>query len=182
MKRGDLLAKDGTNRGGARPGAGRKPKALADKIKDGQKATAMMSPAELEGVEMPPIRDYLTEVQRDGSERCAREIYEDTYRWLKSMKCENFVSRQLLEQYAMTMARYIHCEQTISKLGYIAKHPTTGAAISSPYVKMSLDYNRQGTILGNEIQQIVKENCPQEVLNNPNEDVMEILLRTRKGT
>ena len=82
----------------------------------------------------------------------------------------------------MTMARYIHCEQTISKLGYIAKHPTTGAAISSPYVKMSLDYNRQGTILGNEIQQIVKENCPQEVLNNPNEDVMEILLRTRKGT
>ncbi|MCR5510371.1 MAG: P27 family phage terminase small subunit [Lachnospiraceae bacterium] len=176
------MAKDGTNRGGARPGAGRKPKALSDKIKDGQKATAMMNPAELEGVEMPPIREYLTEVQRDGTELCAKEIYEDTYRWLKNMKCENFVSRQLLEQYAMTMARYIHCEQTISKLGYIAKHPTTGAAISSPYVKMSLDYNRQGTILGNEIQQIVKENCPQEVLNNPNEDVMEILLRTRKGT
>ncbi len=175
------MAKDGTARGGARPGAGRKPKALSEKIKDGKKATAMLNPTELEGVEMPPIRDYLTETQRDGTELCAREIYEDTYRWLKSMQCENFVSRQLLEQYSMTMARYIHCEQTISKLGYIAKHPTTGAAISSPYVKMSLDYNRQGTILGNEIQQIVKENCPQEVVNNPNDDVMEILLRTRKG-
>ena len=97
------------------------------------------------------------------------------------MQCENFVSKQLLEQYSMTMARWIHCEQTISKLGYIAKHPTTGAAISSPYVKMAMDYNKQGIILGNEIQQIVKENCPSEVVNNPNDDVMEILLRTRKG-
>ena len=38
------MAKDGTRRGGARPGAGRKPKALADKIKDGQKAQVMMQP------------------------------------------------------------------------------------------------------------------------------------------
>ena len=30
------MAKDGTSRGGARVGAGRKPKALADKVKDGQ--------------------------------------------------------------------------------------------------------------------------------------------------
>ena len=31
-KEGDLMAKDGTARGGARVGAGRRPKALADKI------------------------------------------------------------------------------------------------------------------------------------------------------
>ena len=97
------------------------------------------------------------------------------------MKCDAFVPKQLIEQYAMTVGRWIHCEQTISKLGYIAKHPTTGAAISSPYVKMSMDYSRQATILINEITQIVKENCPQEVVNNPNDDVMEILLRARKG-
>ena len=30
------MAKDGTNRGGARPGAGRKKKALADKIMEGK--------------------------------------------------------------------------------------------------------------------------------------------------
>ncbi len=152
------MAKDGTRRGGARPGAGRKPKALADKLKNGQTATAMLQPVELDSVEMPPLREYLTEIQRDGTELCAKEIFADTYKWLKAMKCENFVSRQLLEQYSMTMARWIHCEQTISKLGYIAKHPTTGAAISSPYVKMAMDYNRQGVTIGNEIQPIVKEN------------------------
>ena len=175
------MARDGTNRGGARPGAGRKPKALADKLKEQKKVTAMTVPPELKGVEMPSIREYLIEQQRDGSKLCSEEVYEETYKWLKDMQCDAFVPKQLVEQYAMTVGRWIHCEQTISKLGYIAKHPTTGAAISSPYVKMSMDYSRQATILINEITQIVKENCPQEVVNNPNDDVMEILLRARKG-
>ena len=175
------MAKDGTRRGGARPGAGRKPKALAEKLKEEKKVTAMTVPPELVGVEMPPIREYLTEEQRDGTKLVSEQVYEETYRWLKEMKCDAFVSRQLVEQYAMTVGRWIHCEQTISKLGYIANHPTTGAAISSPYVKMAMDYSKQATTIGNEIYQIVKENCPSEVVNNPNEDVMEILLRTRKG-
>ena len=175
------MAKDGTHRGGARPGAGRKPKPLADKLKEQKKVTAMTVPPELQGIEMPSIREYLVEEQRDGSKLCSEEVYNETYKWLKEMKCDAFVPKQLVEQYAMTVGRWIHCEQTISKLCYIAKHPTTGAAISSPYVKMSMDYSRQATILMNEITQIVKENCPQEVVNNPNDDVMEILLRARKG-
>lgn len=173
------MAKDGTRRGGARPGAGRKPKALADKIKDGQKAQVMMQPTELEAVEMPPIRDFLTEQQRDGTTLVSQQIYEETYRWLQERKCDRFVNRQLVEQYAMTVGRWIHCEQTISKLGYIAKHPTTGAAISSPYVKMAMDYSKQVTTIWNEIYQIVKENCSEEFSGSPQDSTMELLLRAR---
>ena len=36
-----MAAKDGTNRGGARPGAGRKPKPLAEKLQEGKKAEAI---------------------------------------------------------------------------------------------------------------------------------------------
>ena len=175
------MAKDGTRRGGARPGAGRKPKALAEKLMDGQKASVMMTPADLTPVEMPPLREFLTEQQRDGTELCARDVYEETFRWLKERGCEALVSRQLLEQYAMSVGRWIHCEQTISKLGYIAKHPTTGAAISSPYVKMAMDYSRQVTTIWNEIYQVVKENCSEEYKGTPQDDVMELLLRARKG-
>lgn len=175
------MAKDGTRRGGARPGAGRKPKALAEKIKDGQRANVMMMPADLEGVEMPPLREFLTEQQRDGTELCAREVYEETFRWLKERGCEALVSRQLLEQYAMSVGRWIHCEQTISRTGYLAKHPTTGAPQSSPYVRISLDYMKQATTLWNEIFQIVKENCSEEYKGTPQDDVMELLLRARKG-
>lgn len=79
----------------------------------------------------------------------------------------------------MTVGRWIHCEQTISKLGYIAKHPTTGAAISSPYVKMAMDYSKQVTTIWNEIYQIVKENCSEEFSGSPQESTMELLLRAR---
>lgn len=55
------MAKDGTNRGGARPGAGRKKKPLAEHIEAGTRATVMQPPniPELTGTEMPKVKDYL---------------------------------------------------------------------------------------------------------------------------
>ena len=46
------MAKDGTARGGSRVGAGRKPKALADKVAQGTAADipALPAPADMEGV------------------------------------------------------------------------------------------------------------------------------------
>lgn len=41
------MAKDGTNRGGARVGSGRKPKALADKISKGTSVMVMELPERL---------------------------------------------------------------------------------------------------------------------------------------
>ena len=51
------MAKDGTNRGGARPGTGPKKKALVDKINEGKVEGAMIlpEPAEFEGVEVPRL-------------------------------------------------------------------------------------------------------------------------------
>lgn len=89
--------------------------------------------------------------------------------------------RQICKPAACGTVRYDggHCEQTISKLGYIAKHPTTGAAISSPYVKMAMDYSKQVTTIWNEIYQIVKENCSEEFSGSPQDSTMELLLRAR---
>ena len=51
------MAKDGTRRGGARAGAGRKPKALTDKINEGISATIIELPETptMEGVDVPPV-------------------------------------------------------------------------------------------------------------------------------
>lgn len=55
------MAKDGTARGGPRAGAGRKPKALADKVAQGTAADipAFPAPADMEGVDVPPVKDFL---------------------------------------------------------------------------------------------------------------------------
>ena len=51
------MAKDGTSRGGARPGSGPKKKALTEKINKGAAAMVMElpEPAEMDGADMPPV-------------------------------------------------------------------------------------------------------------------------------
>lgn len=175
------MAKDGTNRGGARPGAGRKPKALTDKIKEGRKADVMLEPAELVGADIPPVKDFLKAPQKNGQELIAEEVYRDTYQWLKARGCETLVSQQLVEQYAMSVSRWVQCENIISGTGMLARHPTTGNAIASPYVSMSQAYMKQINSVWFQIYSIVKANCSTEFQGSPQDDLMERLLKNGRG-
>ena len=173
-------------RGGARPGAGRKKSAVREKTENGNpggRRLEVLDIPEVEGVDMPKPHEFLSAEQRDGSTLQAEEIYTETWEWLKKVGCAAKVSPQLLERYAMCSARWIQCESITSELGFLAKHPTTGAAIQSPYVAIADKYMTQANRLWSEIYQIVRENCTGEYGGaNPQDDVMERLLRARKGT
>lgn len=178
------MAKDGTARGGARVGAGRKSKALVDKISDGRLNGAMVlpEPSNMEGADVPPVKEYLKTKQKNGKDLCAEDVYIETFEWLRARNCEKLVSGQLIEQYAMSVSRWIQCEECISEFGFLAKHPTTGNAIASPYVAMAQSYMKQVNQAWYQIYQIVKENCSVEYSGGtPQDDVMERLLRARKG-
>ena len=141
------------------------------------------SGADLAGLELPKPSVFLSARQKDGSTLCAAEIYENVWKWLAERGCAALVSPQLIERYAMASARWIQCESITSELGFLAKHPTTGAAIQSPYVAIADKYMTQANRLWSEIYQIVRENCTGEYGGaNPQDDVMERLLRARKGT
>ena len=185
------MAKDGTVRGGARTGAGRPKKALSEKLAagnpGGRKLGVLSIPdgmegAELEGVDMPPVKEYLSAKQRDGTELCAADVFRSTWAWLKKLGCERMVNPQLIEHYAMSVARWLQCEQAITEYGFLGKHPTTGTPIQSPYVSMSQSFMKQTNVAWMQIFQIVKENCTEDFSGpNPEDDVMERLLRARKG-
>lgn len=184
MEVGENMAKDGTARGGSRYGAGRKAKPLVDRVMAGESAKAieLPEPPVIEGESVPPIKEYLTAKQRTGKDLCAADVYKDTWKWLKDRGCERLVNTQLIEQYAMSVSRWIQCEECISEYGFLAKHPTTGNAIASPYVAMSQQYMKQVNQIWYQIFQVVKENCSQPFSGNtPQDDVMERLLMTRKG-
>lgn len=179
------MAKDGTARGGARPGSGPKRKALTEKISAGKTAQVIELPesASLEGVDMPPVKEYMKAKQKNGGDLCAEEIFAETWVWLKKVGCTDYVNTQLVNQYAMSVARQIQCEQCISEYGFLAKHPTTGAACQSPYVAMLQQFTKQANQSWYQIYQIVRENCSVEYSGStPADDVMERLLRSRKGT
>ncbi len=180
------MAKDGTARGGQRVGSGRKSKALADKIAAGNPGNRKMKVidlpkvTDLKGSDMPEPREYLKASQKNGMAFDAEDIYKETYNWIRERGCERLISKQLIEQYAMSVSRYIQCEQAVSEYGFLAKHPTTGQACASPYVAMSQSYMKQVNSLWYQIFQVVKENCSEEYKGTtPQEDVMEMLLRKR---
>jgi hypothetical protein len=181
------MAKDGTARGGPRVGSGRKSKALTDKVDAGNpgnrklKVLEMPDATNLEGEDMPSPKDYMMARQKNGGDLGADEVFRETWLWLKERGCEKFVNKQLVEQYAMSVSRWIQCEQAISEYGFLAKHPTTGAACASPYVAMSQQYMKQVNQVWYQIFQIVKENCSVEFQGSPQDDLMERLLRSRKG-
>ena len=189
------MAKDGTMSGGPRFGQGRPPKAIQEKIAagnpGGRKLQIMEVPdatdlsenvEELTGEDMPEPKEYMKQQQRNGKDFCAEDVYKETWEWLKGRGCEKLVNPQLVSQYAMTVARWIQCEEAISEYGFIAKHPTTNAAIASPYVSMSQNYMKQVNQLWYQIYQIVKENCLTDYGGQtPQDDAMERLLRARKG-
>ena len=176
-------------RRGPAPGQGGRPsKPLVEKVLDGnpgkRKLTVVefSSALELQGAEMPQPSVMLSAVQKDGTILQAGEIYKTTWNWLDQRGCALLVSPQVLERYSMMAARWIHCEEIITKTGYLAKHPTTSMAIQSPYVAMSQNYMAQTNRLWYEIFQIVKENCTADYTSvNPQDDVMERLLTARKG-
>ena len=178
------MAKDGTNRGGPRANTGPKNKSKTQKMLEGKLTTTagiLPDPAEIEGVEVPPIKEYLKAKQKSGKDLCAEEVYKATFFWLKKTGCEKLVSSQLIEQYAMSVSRWIQCEEAISEYGFLAKHPTTGNPMQSPYVVMSQNYMKQVNAVWFQIYQIVKENSTMNYGgSNPQDDIMERLLNTRR--
>ncbi len=176
-------------RRGPSPGTGGRPKkALADKIAEGNPGKRKLTvidfkeTADLEGQPMPQPSALLSAVQKDGKVLGAAEIYKTTWEWLNQRTCASLVSPQLLESYAMSAALWIQCEEAITEYRFLAKHPTTGSAIQSPYVAMSQNFMSQTNRLWMEIYQVVRENCASEYGGiTPQDDVMERLLTARKG-
>lgn len=189
------MAKDGTARGGPRFGQGRPSKAIKEKIDTGnpggRKLKVMEVPraegledaaTDLHGEDMPKPKDYMTRQQRNGKDFCAEQVFNETWKWLTERGCEKLVNPQLVSQYAMSVARWVQCEEAISEYGFIAKHPTSGSPIASPYVSMSQNYMKQTNQIWYQIFQIVRENCLTDYEEDtPQDNVMELLLRARKG-
>ncbi len=191
------MAKDGTNRGGRRVRAGDKPQPLADKIAKGKSAKilevtdlqpdSILVAGDLDGAsdlsreDMPAPGDYLSARQKDGKPLGAAALYTETWKWLKNRGCETLVNPRLIEAYAQAFTRFIQCEEAISTYGLLGKHPTTGGAITSPFVQMSQSFQKQANLLWYEIFDIVKQNCTTAFVGNPQDDIMEALLSGRKG-
>ena len=171
------MAKDGTTRGGARIGAGRKSKSAEEKRLEGVGNLPKTIKNNQKKFKNP--KSYLSAIQKDGTKTFARRIYRETYDWLKKNNCAETISAQLVENFATVTARHIQAEMQISQSGFIIRQPTTGEPLITPLVKISLDYLKAAQQLWYQISQFAKENGTYSG-GDEAADMMERILTFRK--
>ena len=166
------MDKNGQQRGGARRGSGRKPKTTIP---------FEVLPA-AEGIDRKDLPSYMRRNQRPGeSKLLAPEIYADVMAWLKDHKVDGHVTEHAIEIYSMSLARWIQAEEAISRTGFLAKHPTTGAPIASPYVAIANDYQKQTQAAWFTIYQMIKDATDgKEKPEEPTNSLLD-LLRNREA-
>ena len=89
MRKRPTTSNNTGGRGGVRPGAGRKKAAVKDKADAGNpggRRLEVLDIPEVEGVEMPEPHEFLSADQRDGNPLQAKEIYTETWNWLKERR------------------------------------------------------------------------------------------------
>lgn len=170
----------GTDRGGARRGTGPKPKkAAAFEVIEAPEAAA-------EQANQKEAPAWMKRRQLEGrTELSAEEIQHRIDAWLIERGVRQFVPDHLVEMYAMALARYIQTEEEVSKTGFLAKHPTTGAPMTSPYVTMSIEYSKQVQAHWWQIYQTIKDATAgdenPQVLAAPTISLMELLAAKRNA-
>ncbi len=162
---------------GPKPGTGGRPKkALYDNILDGNPGKR-------------PLKTLDDNIKQEDAgftppeflNKKGIEIFNNTVEWLKGTKCLGYINPQHIEEYAHCKSRWLECEEWNDK-NLLAKHPTTGQPMQSPYVDIGLKYLRQADSAWNKIWEIVRENSLVDFRNgNPHEDAMEELLTAGKN-
>ena len=134
------MAKDGTRRGGARAGAGRKKK---QKPEAPETIINSISISDEERDSFPQFNRALHDAPGDFSLTAAENVYYSVFKFAKDNGADNRVPKELVELFAVSFSRWVQVEEQISKEGFTADHPTTGAPCKSPLVDVSNTYSKQ---------------------------------------
>lgn len=134
------MAKDGTRRGGARVGAGRPRKQKPEAPETVLQETAV---TDAERDNFPTFNRDLYDSKGAYSLTAAEDVYYSVFKFARNNGADERVPKELVELFAVTYSRWVQAERDISREGFTAEHPTTGAPCKSPLVDVSNTYSKQ---------------------------------------
>ena len=152
--------------GGARPGAGRPKKPLAEKIMEGNpgkreitvvKFMNQVDKPKLEKDTVFKIPAFLEQCGREGDETLpsAADLYRLLKEFVGASGCESLIAPNLIEDFAHLRRAYLECEYMNRKMGRIANGKR------SPYVTMAVDYSKQAMSIFDRIWNTIAQNSEQ---------------------
>ena len=182
-------------RGGARKGAGRKPKPLAEKIAEGNPGHRPLKKVEFTGTggidpRQPP--DYLRflEKQEQGQRQgipTPTELYVDTVKYLEPSDCLNLIPIALIADYAMAKYHLLHAQYELGKTAAVVKVEKGRKKDGKPnevyeitdFAEAMLKMQKNVLATWAPIWDIVSRNSEQ-ILSNPEQDLMALIIGGRQ--
>ena len=173
--------------GGARPGAGRPRKSLADKQLEGTYGKRRPKVLNFPDGEIPEL-EYPERMRYYGA-RMAGEpdvdtVWKETVEWLKKTGCLHLINPAFIEEYAIIKARFYELERIISRTTpiYDEKIDDNKKRLAvNPALDASLKYMKQADLIWAKIWAIVAQNCETYFGDDPNKDIMAQLLNSKPG-
>ena len=163
-KDGAKMAKDGTRRGGARLGAGRKPKRLSVREVETIMHETRVSREEYE--QYPPCGELLQGTT-------AEDIYYSIYKFADQRGARDDLAQEIVEFFAVSYYRWAEAEKELNEQGLTAPHPVTRLPCKNPLVNVSETYSKQAQNYWYIIWSVLKEHIPIADEYDPMEDLLD---------
>lgn len=182
-------------RGGARKGAGRKPKPLAEKLAEGNPGHRPLKKVEFVGrggidPRQPP--DYLKHmVKFDQANRpvpTPTELYTETVRYLEPSDCLSLIPTALIADYAMAKYHLINSQYELGRTATVAhvdtgKRDKKGDPIKNyqltDFTEAMLKLQKNVLATWEPIWEIVSRNS-ERLVANPEQDLMAMMIIARQ--
>ena len=161
--------------GGKRAGSGRKPKALAEKLLDGNpsKRRPVVVNLPTDNADSVPrkcpkeLREFAHYAKDDFS---IQKVYEQTVEWLEGAKCLHLINPALINEYAILKNRWYECEWLVAR-EIIFDDLTT-----NPMINESMKYFKAANEVWDRIWAIVAQNSSTYYGDKPKDDIMHNLI------
>ena len=171
----------GSGRGGARPGAGRPRKPLAEKILEGYPGKRKPKVLDMPSMEIPDLKppEYLESYEVAGvDDPGVDSIYTNIAAWLESAGCLRLVNSILITEFALLIRRWLECERIASKV-LVYKDPVNGQLVANPASELGLRYQKAAHTVWLTIWDIVAQNSEKYYGDEPENEIMLRLLNNK---
>ena len=168
--------------GGARKNAGRKPKALADKLAAGNPGHRPLKKIEFTGkggtrrIPEPPEYLKLLEKKNKGIPK-PTEIFIQTVKYLEPSECLNLIPSELIADYAMAKYYLICAQDDLSTTAIVAKNNKGDFSITS-FTEAMLKMQKNVLMTWEPIWDIVSRNS-ERLITNPEQELMALVIGGR---
>jgi len=166
--------------GGARKGAGRKPKALSDKLANNNPGRRPLTKLAFDnGTVMEPPKYLQLLIKKNRSVSSPLEIFDETVKELEPTDCLKYMTSKLIADYAMARY-YLYCAQyELSLMHTVTKNEKTGMFHVSGFADAVIKMQKNVLDCWHPIWEIVERNSEKKMLN-PEEDMIIGLNANRK--